>query len=254
MSARVLVTGARGGFGRAATAALRARGATVLGLDLEASGEDIIGADVTDQAAVDAAVAEAVERLGGLDVLVNNAGIGDAHDTGAAPDADALRVIDVNLLGAWRVTSAAMPALLRSRGRVVNVASGLAHISVPFAAAYCMSKRGLVGFSDVLRVEYGRRIRVSTIYPGYVETAIHDAPAAKGMSLGDVIPPEPIDGTVDAIVRAALSRRPPRDLATSRRAALAFLVARLAPGLVDRVVARQARGLQPPRVIPTRST
>jgi NAD(P)-dependent dehydrogenase (short-subunit alcohol dehydrogenase family) len=114
MSARVIVTGAPGGIGRAACAALRARGARVVGLDLRA-GDEVIACDVRDQAAVDAAVAEAIERLGGLDVLVNNAGVGTPQSAGEAPGEDALAVLDVNLIGPWRVTAAALPA--RAAGR-----------------------------------------------------------------------------------------------------------------------------------------
>ena len=72
-------------------------------------------------------------------------------------------MIDVNLLGPWRVTSAALPALRRSRGRVVNVASGLAHLALPWGTAYCMSKRGLTSYSDALRLEYGGEITVTTV-------------------------------------------------------------------------------------------
>ena len=68
-------------------------------------------------------------------------------------------MLDVNLLGPWRVTAAAMPALRAARGRVVNVASGLANIAVPLATAYCMSKRGLVAYSDALRLEHGGESR-----------------------------------------------------------------------------------------------
>ena len=117
MSARVIVTGAAGGIGGAACAALRARGARVVGLDLHA-GDDVIACDVRDQASVDAAVGEAIERLGGLDVLINNAGIGMPQSAGAAPADDALAVLDVNLVGPWRVTAAALPALRAARGRV----------------------------------------------------------------------------------------------------------------------------------------
>ena len=157
MSARVIVTGAAGGIGGAACTALREHGAQVIGLDLHA-GDDVIACDVRDQASVDAAVAEAIGRLGGLDVLINNAGIGTPQSAAVAPDDDALAVLDVNLVGPWRVTAAALPALLESRGRVVNVASGLAHVTVPFATAYCMSKRGLVSYSDALRLEHGDAI------------------------------------------------------------------------------------------------
>ena len=62
-------------------------------------------------------------------MLINNAGIGIPQSAGRAPDADALAVLDINLLGPWRVTAAALPALRAARGRVVNVASGLAHLT-----------------------------------------------------------------------------------------------------------------------------
>ncbi len=93
------------------------------------------------------------------------------------PDEEALAVLDVNLIGPWRVTSAALPALRESRGRVVNVASGLAHITVPFATAYTMSKRGVVAYSDALRLEHGDAITVTTVYPGYIRTRIHEQSA-----------------------------------------------------------------------------
>jgi len=147
MSARVLITGAAGGIGAAAARELRARGAHVVGLDLHA-GDDIVACDVRHQGSVDRAVAEAVERLGGLDVLINNAGLGTPQSAGAAPDEGALAVLEVNLIGPWRVTSAALDALRASRGRVLNVASGLAHLALPYGTAYCMSKRGLVAYSD----------------------------------------------------------------------------------------------------------
>ena len=112
---RVLITGAAGGIGTAAAAELRARGAPRRRPRPRGRGDDVIACDVRDQASVDAAVAEAIERLGGLDVLINNAGIGTPQSAGAAPDDRRLAVIDVNLLGPWRVTAAALPAAARSR-------------------------------------------------------------------------------------------------------------------------------------------
>ena len=91
-------------------------------------------------------------------------------------------MLDVNLLGPWRVTAAALPALRESRGRVVNVASGLAHLTVPFATAYTMSKRGVVAYSDSLRLEHGDAITVTTVYPGYIRTPIHERSAAAGVA------------------------------------------------------------------------
>ncbi len=180
MSTRILITGAASGIGAATAAELRSRGARVLGLDLSAPDGETIECDVREQEWVERAVVEATERLGGLDVLINNAGVGMSQSAGKPPDAEALAVIDVNLLGPWRVTAAAMPALLAARGRVVNVASGLAHLSVPFATAYCMSKRGLVAYSDALRLEYGGSITVTTVYPGYIRTPIHASSRATG--------------------------------------------------------------------------
>ena len=233
---RVLITGARGGIGTATTQALRARGVRVVGLDLEADGADVLGCDVRDQAAVDAAVAAAVERLGGLDVLINNAGLGMPQSAGEPPDAAALAVIDVNLLGPWRVTAAALPALRASRGRVVNVVSGLAHVTVPFAVAYQMSKRGLVGYSDALRLEHGDAITVTSVYPGYIRTPIHDAARELGVGLEGTVPPESVRDAAATLVRAALGP-PARDLATTRRGGAALLLVRHVPRrALDRVL------------------
>jgi NAD(P)-dependent dehydrogenase (short-subunit alcohol dehydrogenase family) len=222
---RVLLTGAAGGIGAAAAAELRARGATVVGLDLRGSD---IECDVRDQASVDRAVADAIARLGGLDVLINNAGLGTPQSAGLAPDEPALAVIDVNLLGPWRVTSAALPALLESRGRVVNVASGLAHITLPFATAYTMSKRGVVAYSDCLRLEHGDRLTVTTIYPGYIRTPIHASSTAAGVPMEGAFPPERLEDAACTLARAALGP-PARDLATTRSGAVAYRLARLLP-------------------------
>jgi NAD(P)-dependent dehydrogenase (short-subunit alcohol dehydrogenase family) len=233
---RVIITGAAGGIASAAVTALRARGARVVGLDLVA-GDDIIACDVRDQASVDAAVAEAQERLGGIDVVINCAGIGDPQSAGERPGEDALRVLDINLLGTWRVTAAALPAVRAARGRVVNIASGLAHLTVPFATAYTLSKRAVVGYSDSLRLEFGDEIDVTTVYPGYIRTKIHESSAAKGMSLEGAVPVESVEDAAAALVRAALDDKPPRDLATSRQGTVSYSVLRVVPrGLLDRMV------------------
>jgi NAD(P)-dependent dehydrogenase (short-subunit alcohol dehydrogenase family) len=239
---RVLLTGAAGGIGSAAVAELRRRGATVLGLDLEA-GEDILACDVRDQASVDAAVAEVIERLGGLDVLVNNAGIGTPQGAGTPPDERALAVIDVNLVGPWRVTSAALDALRASRGRVINVASGLAYLALPYGTAYCMSKRGLTAYSDALRLEHGDAITVTTIYPGYIRTAIHDESRAAGIGLEGKVPAERVHDAARTIARAALGA-PVRDLATTRNGAVGYALMRHLPRRwLDAIVRRRLERL-----------
>jgi NAD(P)-dependent dehydrogenase (short-subunit alcohol dehydrogenase family) len=215
----------------------------VVGLDLDAAGEEVIACDVRDQAAVDGAVAEAIERLGGLDVMINNAGVGQPQSAGAPPDEAALAVIDVNMIGPWRVTSAALPALRESRGRVVNVASGLAHLALPFAPAYCMSKRGLVAYSDSLRLEHGDAITVTTVYPGYIKTRIHEASQAEGIGLENAVPAESLEDAARTLARAALGP-PARDLATTRRAAIEYALARRAPRrLMDFLIRSRMRDL-----------
>ena len=241
MNKRVIITGAASGIGEATARALRQRGAEVVGLDRNASDGGTVGCDVCDQASVDAAVAMAVKQLGGLDVLVNCAGIGLPQSAAERPGPDALRVLDVNLLGTWRTTAAALPALRSSHGRVVNIASGLAHIAVPFATAYGASKRGVVGYSEQLRAEVGDEITVTTVYPGYIRTPIHDASQSAGIGLEGMVPPEPLDAAVGTIVRAIYGK-PARDLATTRQGAVSYkLVGLLPKGLVEGAVRRRMR-------------
>jgi NAD(P)-dependent dehydrogenase (short-subunit alcohol dehydrogenase family) len=240
MSQRVIITGAASGIGEATAKALRERGAEVVGLDLKADG-DLVACDVSNQESVDKAIAEAVKRLGGLDALVNCAGIGLPQSATERPGIDALRVLDVNLLGTWRVTAAALPALRASRGRVVNISSGLAHLAVPFATAYGASKRGVVGYSEQLRAEVGDEVTVTTVYPGYIRTPIHDASQSAGIGLEGMVPPEPLGAAAATIVRAIYGR-PARDLATTRRGAQAYAALRFLPkGLVERGIRRQMR-------------
>ena len=233
---RVIITGAAGGIGSATVTELRRQGARVVGLDLPEC-------DVRSQSSVDAAVAAAIAELGGLDVLINNAGLGTPQSASLAPDEDALAVLDVNLIGPWRVTSAALPALRASRGRVVNVASGLAHMTLPFATAYTMSKRGVVAYSDVLRLEEGDRITVTTVYPGYIRTKIHEQSVAAGVPLEGSVPVEDVTDAARTLTRAALGE-PARDLATTRQGTLSYAVLRVLPrGVLDAITRRQMKRL-----------
>ncbi|GAC1531830.1 MAG: SDR family oxidoreductase [Thermoleophilaceae bacterium] len=236
MTKRILITGAASGIGAATAAELRARGARVIGLDVAADEDDgMIACDVTEQESVERAVGEALRRLGGLDVLINNAGLGISQSAGSPPDSDALRVLDVNLLGPWRVTASALAALREARGRVVNVASGLAFLTLPLVPAYTMSKRGLVGYSDALRLEYGGEITVTTVYPGYVRTPIHAHSLEDGFALEGIVPPEPLESVARTLARAALGP-PVRDLATTRAGTVEYALLRAAPRrLVDRL-------------------
>ena len=242
MSARrALVTGASGAFGTALRGELRGRGWKVAGLDLKPDPGDpeVLACDVTDDAAVPPAVAEAVERLGGgLDLLVNNAGIGGPASAGEPPGERVRTMLDVNLLGAWRVTAAAIDGLVESRGRVVMIASRMSFMGLPLGAAYGVSKRALVAYADALRAEYGSHVGVTCVHPAYVRTPIHDSTREAGLRLEGFSREEPLERVIAAIVKAADAPRPPRDLAVTRGGSIQIAVARHLPGLVDRVVAR----------------
>ena len=242
---RVLVTGASGTFGRAISSALTERGAVVIGLDLTPQPDDtveVIACDVTDDASVDRGMARALDRLGGLDVLINNAGIGGPAPAELPPGPEVRRQLEINLLGTWRVTAAAADALVAARGRVVVVASRASVFQLPIAAAYGVSKRAVVAYADSLRLELGPEVTVSTVYPSMVRSPIHDSTRAAGLSLEGVSHFEPLAGVVEAVLAAALARTAPRDVDTSPRGTVEFLLARHAPALVDLLVRRTVEG------------
>jgi NAD(P)-dependent dehydrogenase (short-subunit alcohol dehydrogenase family) len=243
VSRRALVTGARGAFGTAIRAELRRRGWRVVGLDLETdpADADLLACDITDEAAVGEAVAEALARLGGLDSLVNNAGIGGPASAGSAPDKRVRQMLDVNLLGAWRVTAAAVDALVESRGRVVFVGSRMAFLGLPLGAAYGVSKRALTAYADALRAEYGTHLSVTVVHPAFVRTPIHEPTRAAGLRLEGFSREEPLERVVGAVVHACEAERPPREVSPTRAGAIQLAVARHLPRLVDRVVARTLR-------------
>ena len=237
---RVVVTGANGTFGKLLGERFTEAGASVVGIDLVAvdGPVPVIACDLTSTTAVPAAVAAAVERLGGHDLLVNNAGVGGPAPAELPPDDVVARQLDVNLLAAWRTTAAAMPALEAARGRVVFVASRMAVLPLPLAAAYGVSKRALVAYADALRLEVGTHVGVSVVYPSMVASPIHDTTVAAGLSLQGVSRLEPADGVVTAIVRAATARKAPRAVATTRRGRLEMAVARHFPSVADAMVRR----------------
>jgi len=238
----VLVTGAAGAFGSATLRVLRYLGADAIGLD-RVPGPGVVNCDVTDDEQVRAAVSDAVKRLGRLDTLIHYAGVGPVTDAGQPPDAAVREALEVNLLGTWRVTAAALPALLDAKGRVIITASLLAGVSMPLSAPYTVSKRALTAYADVLRAEYGTHLGVTTVYPGYVRTPIHDRSRAAGVGLEGVVLAEGVRDTVLAVLRAGAERSAPRDVAATPAGTAALLLARHAPGLVDRAVAARVRHL-----------
>ena len=111
-----IVTGGAGAFGSATLRVLRYLGADAIGIDRVPTA-GVVTCDVTDDEQVRAAVAAAIKRLGRLDTLIHYAGVGPAVDVGQPADAEVREALEVNLLGTWRVTTAALPALLDARGR-----------------------------------------------------------------------------------------------------------------------------------------
>lgn len=170
---RALVTGHGSGIGHAIVAVLQASGATVEGLGLP-------GHDLHDIGAIAAAVDAAAARLGGLDLLVNNAGdtiIGTLLDT---PLADAERIMRINWLAPFAIMQAALPYLLRQGGAVVNVASDQALIGKPASAAYGASKAALAQMTRAAALDFAKSgVRFNAIAPGSTDTPMLRAVLAK---------------------------------------------------------------------------
>ncbi|MGV9838329.1 SDR family NAD(P)-dependent oxidoreductase [Nocardia niigatensis] len=237
---RVLITGASGTFGRAMSARLTDLGAHVIGLDVAPGPDDpveVLPCDITDDTSVETAVAAAIAKLGGLDLLINNAGVGGPAPAEYVPGAEVRRQLEINLLGAWRVSAACVDALVGARGRIVMVCSRMAVLQLPLAAAYGASKRALVAYADALRLEIGTHVGVTCVYPSAVRSPIHDSTAAAGLSLEGMSSYEPLEGVVDTVLRASLGRLR-RDMPTSRKGAVEFFLARHLPWVTDRIVAR----------------
>ncbi|MCO5168943.1 MAG: 3-oxoacyl-[acyl-carrier-protein] reductase [Planctomycetes bacterium] len=183
---KALVTGASRGIGRAVAAQLAEEGADLALLAtkadlLEAVAEELRGlgrkvVTLPVDLANGAAVAEAVERakteLGGLDIVVNNAGITADQLLLRQKEEDWVRVLDVNLTGAFRVTKAACRHVMKSKhGRVITITSVVGLTGNAGQAAYAASKAGLVGFTKSLAQELASRgVTVNAIAPGFIDT------------------------------------------------------------------------------------
>jgi NAD(P)-dependent dehydrogenase (short-subunit alcohol dehydrogenase family) len=170
-----LVTGGASGIGLATARALAAQEARVAVLDLAPHGPaDLayVRADVSDDAAVQEAVAAAVARLGGLDVLINNAGIGAQGGVEDNGDDEWRRVLDVNVLGTVRITRAALPALRESRhAAIVNMCSIAATAGLPQRALYSASKGALLSLTMAMAADLlPHGIRVNAVNPGTADT------------------------------------------------------------------------------------
>lgn len=191
-----IVTGGASGIGAATAALLRQRGATVAVLDPQPAGapDDVlsVACDVTDGVAVDRAVAEVAAQYGGIDVVVNNAGIGASGDVAANADEEWARVLDVNVVGIARVSRAALPHLKQSdHAVIVNTCSAVALVGVRQRALYSASKGAVLALTLAMAADHAvDGIRVNAVAPGTTDTpwvgrllAAADDPADAGERL-----------------------------------------------------------------------
>jgi len=204
-----LVTGAAQGIGFETARLLHARGASVAIVDLEleateAAAEAVgertlaIDANVTDADAMNEAVERTVERFGGLDVTVANAGVAPPPRPMSVVDSDAFeRVIEIDLLGVWRTVQPALPQVIERRGHVVVVASVYAFVNGVMATPYAVSKAGVEQLGRALRAELSiHGASASVAYFGFIDTKmVRDALA------------DPAAGTVESTLPNWITRR-----------------------------------------------
>jgi 3-oxoacyl-[acyl-carrier protein] reductase len=196
-----LVTGASGGIGSAIARALAAQGArlAVSGsneVKLEAFRAELEGdhvalaANLSDAAAVDGLVPRAVEALGKLDILINNAGVTRDNLAMRMKDEEWSDVIRINLEAAFRLSRAALKPMMRAKhGRIISITSVVGATGNPGQANYAASKAGIVGMSKALAQEVAsRNITVNCIAPGFIRSAMTDAlpDAQKGTLMGRI--------------------------------------------------------------------
>jgi 2-keto-3-deoxy-L-fuconate dehydrogenase len=171
-----IVTGGASGIGAAVTAVLEARGARVAVLDLApqqaAAGTVRVTCDVSDDESVRAAIDLTVQRLGGIDIVINNAGVGAQGTVESNDDDEWHRVFDVNVLGMVRVSRAALPHLRRSEhAAVVNTCSVAATAGLPQRALYSATKGAVLSLTLAMAADHVREgVRVNCVTPGTADT------------------------------------------------------------------------------------
>ena len=221
----VFITGAARGIGAESARRLHAKGANValVGLEperLEALAAElgdraaVFEADTTDTGALERAVAGTVERFGGLDVAIANAGIQLSGAVLTANPAAIERTMEVNLLGVWRTDRAVLRHIIDRKGYLLNIASLAAITHAPLMSAYTASKAGVEAFTDALRIETAPTgARVGCAYFGFIDTDIVRGSFAQPsnqamlkMLPGPIAKPAPLSQAIDAIERGVERR------------------------------------------------
>ncbi len=239
----VVVTGATSGIGLESARRFAAAGAKVVGTgrdqarlaDLQKEVDLALTMDVTDPASVEIGVAAVLDRYGGVDVVVNNAGVGLFMPWQQTPVAEVERVMAVNLYGAIRVAHGFLPSLIARKGVLVQVASVAGRRGYAKHTAYCASKHALIGFSESLRYELkGTGCNVVVVCPPAVRTPFfenagymtfdEDHPGLTPMNAAQVA-----EGIYDATVRRT------RTAILSPRAKVLDAINVVSPALLERI-------------------
>jgi len=201
---RALITGGGSGIGQATVLRILAEGGSVVAADVSPEGlgdtaakaaEDgerlkTVVVDIADEQSVRAAVATGIEHLGGLDVLVNAAGILRSSHTEKTPLADFELVIRVNLVGTFLMIREALPALIESgSGAVVNFSSTSAAFAHPYMSAYAASKGGIQSMTHALAAEFSKQnVRFTAVQPGSISSGMTDGSGQSKQSIGPGLP------------------------------------------------------------------
>lgn len=255
----VVITGAAGGMGRAFAWRFSQAGARLALLDLDGGAigqqaEELkaqghaawgLACDVSDQGSCQDALEQAISFLGGVDVLINNAGI--THRSGFAQTEIEVfhRVMGVNFFGALHCTIAALPSLLERRGQIIVISSIAGFAPLLGRTGYSASKHALHGLFDSLRTELaGEGVDVLMVCPGFTRTGIAaaaldgDGTATKHpqSTLGRISEP---DEVAEAVLKAAMKNK--RLLVLSPVGKLTRIITRLAPGLYEKLMARSMK-------------
>lgn len=248
---QVFLTGAASGIGLALAVQLAEAGSHLFLVDISESGLQLLKnqladrpvqvtthvCDLSDPAAVSRAVARALEVTGGIDLLINNAGVAYYGATEAMTAEQWNWLLSINLLAPIQITRELLPSLLeRPDTHIVNMCSISGIVAGGRFAAYHTSKFGLIGFTEAIRAEYGRRgIGVTAMCPGPVTTKLYQS-AASGRSDREVpTPPAWLCASPEHVARVTLKaiRKNRRQVLITPMAHALYQLKRFAPGLID---------------------